>query len=202
MALRFYLLISAFLLLAQNAFAEQAISITGKPGLVMSSQPLKQKIIEPAWFKLSLLDMQGDIDDAKEANKSGIIVYFGQKRCPYCKKFLDDNFSNKELTRYTRKNFDVISINVRGTRQVTGFKGKTFSERKFAHWNKANLTPTIIFFGTDGKPILKLVGYQSPKKFRSAMNFVVEKRYRKKKFVKSNRDSISTYSISDKTSQQ
>ncbi len=144
--------------------------------------PLAEPIVEPAWFKLSLLDLKGDIEDARHSGKHGLILYFGQKRCPYCKRFLEDNFSRKDVREFTRKHFDVISINVRGQRMLTDVQDRTTTERQFAIALKANLTPTVLFLDLNGKPVLRLTGYQAPEKFHHAMRYVVAKHYRHQTF--------------------
>ena len=47
--------------------------------------PLEDPLSHPEWFKLSFLDVREDLEEAIESGKKGVIVYFGQKRCPYCK---------------------------------------------------------------------------------------------------------------------
>ena len=46
-----------------------------------NDQPLEQDLILPDWFKLSFLELQADLADAKEAGKWGILLYFGRKDC-------------------------------------------------------------------------------------------------------------------------
>ncbi len=144
--------------------------------------PLKHAIENPAWFKLSFLELKVDIEEAKENNKSGVLLYFGQKRCPYCKKFIDDNFTKKDVLKYVKANFDVIGIDVRGTKTVVDFNNKELSEREFAVQQKANFTPTLIFYNLRGQMILKLVGYQSPYRFRAAMEYARDKHYTAESF--------------------
>ena len=47
--------------------------------------PLEEVITYPEWFKQSFLALDEDLQEATDAGKSGIAVYFGQKRCAYCK---------------------------------------------------------------------------------------------------------------------
>ncbi|KPJ93341.1 MAG: hypothetical protein AMJ55_08225, partial [Gammaproteobacteria bacterium SG8_15] len=44
-----------------------------------NDQPLELDLILPDWFKLSFLELQADLADAKEAGKWGILLYFGRK---------------------------------------------------------------------------------------------------------------------------
>ena len=49
----------------------------------------------PEWFKESFLDLPSDLEDAIDNGKRGLVVYFGQKRCPYCRQLMQVNFSSK-----------------------------------------------------------------------------------------------------------
>ena len=53
----------------------------------------------PAWFKQSFLDLDEDLDEALKGGKSGLIVYFGQAHCAYCKAIMKDTLSKPDLVR-------------------------------------------------------------------------------------------------------
>ena len=53
--------------------------------LLSDDRPVPNQVVHPSWFKASFLDLGDDLKEAKEANKTGIAVYFGQKDCAYCR---------------------------------------------------------------------------------------------------------------------
>ena len=63
-------------------------------------QPLEEPLEFPDWFKLSFLDIRDDIREVREAGKSGLIVYFGQKYCAYCKAFLENDLELEDIRIY------------------------------------------------------------------------------------------------------
>ncbi len=128
---------------------------------------------QPAWFKNSFLDLQDDIEEAAESGKR-LMIFFYQDGCPYCKKLLQDNFGQREIADKTRKNFDVVSLNIWGDREVT-FGDVTAKEKDFAASLKVMYTPTLIFFNEDGKAVLRTNGYYHPAKFNAALDYVLEK---------------------------
>jgi len=71
--------------------------------------PLEVDLVLPDWFKLSFLELSNDLQEAKESGKRGLIVYFGQKNCAYCKSHLKHNWENPFIVAYTRKYFDVVA---------------------------------------------------------------------------------------------
>ncbi len=144
--------------------------------------PVVPEIVYPDWFKKSFLELPEDINEAAADGKKDIIVYFGQKHCAYCKMLIDKDFGQKDIETYTRKNFDVIAINIWGSNEVITPDGQTMTEREYAIREKANFTPTLIYYDTQGKKALMLRGYYPPYKFRAAMEYVVEGYYREETF--------------------
>ena len=140
-------------------------------------QPLKEAISTPDWFKVSFLELQDDLTEAILNNKKGLMIYFGQKTCPYCKAQLERNWGQKDILNYTLQNFDVIGINVRGHRQVIDFDGTEYTEKEFSVKHNTNFTPSLIFYNTKGKPVLRLRGYRPPYQFRAALEYVADKHY-------------------------
>ncbi len=139
--------------------------------------PLKEDIVHPDWFKLSFLNLREDLREAARAGKQGLIVYFGQRRCPYCLKLLEDNFARRDIAAYTRANFDVIPINVRGGEQVTDMRGRRLSEAEFAQREDARFTPSLLFYDSNGREVMRLRGYYPPYQFRAALEFVADQHY-------------------------
>lgn len=127
----------------------------------------------PAWFKVSFLDLFEDIEDAADSNKR-LMVYYYQDGCPYCKKLLEENFSQREISEKTQQYFDVVSINLWGDQEVT-VGDKVYTEKKFAEALKVQYTPTILFFDESNKIIFRANGYYPPEKFSALLDYVGKK---------------------------
>lgn len=127
---------------------------------------------KPSWFKESFLNLREDIQEARE-NKKRVLIYFYQDGCPYCAKLLQDNLGQKRLAEKTRKNFDVIAINMWGDKEVTDLQGQRTTEKKFAEKLKVMYTPTLIFLTEEGKNALRVNGYYAPNKFETALDYVL-----------------------------
>lgn len=135
---------------------------------------------QPEWFKNSFLDLDDDIEETRDAGKR-LMLFFYQDGCPYCKKILEDNFGQRDIAEKTRKNFDVVSMNIWGDRDVS-FGDINTTEKDFAARLKIMYTPTIIFFNEEGKPVLRTNGYYHPAKFNAALDYVLERHDKKEKF--------------------
>ena len=169
-------------LLTTILFFASAFSCHASNDISFDDRPLDEPLVLPSWFKLSFLEIQDDIKEAKEKKKKGLIIYFGQKYCPYCKAHIEKNWGQKDIIQYTQKNFDVIAINVKGQRPVVAANGKTYTEKTFSALKKTNFTPSILFYNNQGQEILRLRGYRPPYQFRAALEYVADEHYKKESF--------------------
>jgi len=135
---------------------------------------------QPKWFKDSFLDLDEDIAEAKESSKR-LMIFFYQDGCPYCKKLLQDNFGQREIADKTKNNFDVVSLNIWGDREVH-FGDVALSEKELDERLKVMYTPTLLFFNEQGKVVLRTNGYYHPAKFNAALDYVLHHEDKKQSF--------------------
>ena len=128
---------------------------------------------KPDWFKQSFLDLSEDLQDANADNKI-IFLYFHQNGCPYCKKLLDDNFTNKDIVSKMKQHYEVLEINMWGDRPVTLLNGQEVSEKDFAKQMKVMFTPTLIALDSQGKSLFRMNGYYAPEKFTIVLDYLIE----------------------------
>jgi thioredoxin-related protein len=143
---------------------------------------LQQPLSYPDWFKLSVGDLRDDVEEAVQAGKQGIAIYFGQKRCAYCEQFFKQDLGQPDIARYMQQHYDVIPIDIWGIEEFIDSDGKTYTERELALKYKANFTPTVVFYDSDGKAVFRVRGFYPPYKFRAALEYVSEGFYKKEKF--------------------
>ena len=127
----------------------------------------------PAWFKVSFLDLFEDIEDAADNDKR-LLIYYYQDGCPYCKKLLEENFSQRDISDKTQKYFDVVSINLWGDKEVT-VGDKVYTEKEFAEALKVQYTPTLLFFNENNKIVFRANGYYPPEKFGALLDYIGKK---------------------------
>jgi thioredoxin-related protein len=131
----------------------------------------------PRWFSLSLLDFKDEIPEAARQGKR-VMVYFGQDGCPYCKALMVGNFGPGPIADKTKKHFVAIAINLWGDADVTWIDGRKTTEKALARQLGVQFTPTLLFFETDGRLVLRLNGYLPPERFTQVLDWVVERRDR------------------------
>ena len=115
--------------------------------------------------------------------KQGIIVYFGQERCAYCKMLMDVNFKLPDIVKYTREHFDLIPIDIWSPEEMTDPSGRTMSQRDFSVRLGTKFTPSLVFYDADGKIALRLRGYYPPYQFRAALEYVAGRHYQREPFA-------------------
>jgi thioredoxin-related protein len=130
----------------------------------------------PEWFKTSFLTIA---DDAREAGALDrhAVLFMHLADCPYCARTLDENFRAGETSEFLRRHFDVVGIDIRGSRQVEWIDGRSYTEKELARALKVFGTPTIVFLDTRGNTVLRLNGYRRPLPFRQALEFVHGRHY-------------------------
>ena len=162
---RLFLLVAGLLMYTSSTFAEEGVNV-----------------VHPAWFKHSLYDLPGDLQDAKDAGKRGIMLFFSTKTCSYCHAIIATTFHQADIVKRLRANYDVIGLDVFSDAEIVDPRGKSHWTKDFAVQEKAKFTPTMIFYDTRGARQLRLVGYQSPEKFRSVLDYLDGGYYKKVKF--------------------
>jgi thioredoxin-related protein len=145
------------------------------------------------WFLNSFLVLEDDLAETAAAGKRLAIIW-EQKGCPYCKETHLVNLANPEINKYVRENFNVLQLNLWGSREVTDFDGEVMEERQLARKWAITFTPTIMFIeesvekvaGRKGAAaeVVRMPGYFKPFHFINMFQFVQEKAYQTTHFQK------------------
>ena len=152
--------------------SQQAVTASEvEPGKYFGAIPSEK----PDWFKESFLEFEEDVAEAAAAGKR-VMLYFHQEGCPYCARLVEENFTDPDLKAFIQQNFDGISLNMWGDREVVSVGGRDFTEKTFATALKVQYTPTLLFLDESGKTVLRLNGYYPPQDFRAALEYVARKR--------------------------
>jgi thioredoxin-related protein len=143
------------------------------------------------WFLQSFLELADDVQGAANGGKR-LAIMWELRGCPYCKETHLRNFARPEIESYIKQHFEVLQLNIIGSRKVTDFDGQELSEKDLAAKYGIRFTPTFQFFG-EGASVLKGLppqkrevarapGYLRPDDFLAMFRFVREKAYETKSF--------------------
>jgi thioredoxin-related protein len=137
----------------------------------------------PEWFKESFLDLGEDVDEANEKNKH-VMLFLTLNGCPYCTKMLDENFKKgTALQAEIEQHFDVIGLNIKGSREIVFSDDKTLTEKEYAKELQVHYTPTLIFLNSKREPVVRVDGYRSPQNFKYILEYVKSRSYEKMTLV-------------------
>jgi thioredoxin-related protein len=143
------------------------------------------------WFLESFLELSDDLEAAQKAGKRFVIAW-ELKGCPYCKETHFVNFAQTRITDYIKANFEVLQLNIIGSRIVKDFDGKELSEKDLSAKYGVRFTPTFQFFGEPAatlkslppakREVARAPGYLRPDDFLAMFRYVHEKAYESKSF--------------------
>jgi thioredoxin-related protein len=138
------------------------------------------------WFLESFLELADDLAGASEKNKRFAVIW-ELRGCPYCKQTHLVNFAKPEIGNFVRERFDILQLNIVGSREVTDFDGIKLPEKELARKYGVRSTPTLQFFPESAsglaqrepreREVARVQGYQEPAQFLATFRFVVERGY-------------------------
>ncbi len=183
----------------RNLLAKSAAAATVVAPLLMSSQSLEAAqnaeveigdngLHIQKWFLESFMDLAEDRSEAAAKGKS-LALIFEQRGCPYCAEMHRVNFARKEIVDFITANFEVLQLDLWGSREVTDFDGTVMEERQLARKWRVNFTPTIVFikYGDDDTDPLdlevsRMPGYFKPYHFLSMFEYVQQRKFEQQPF--------------------
>ena len=175
------------MLIGAASFAATAVQRARAEGPILTDDGLYK---EP-WFLESFLDLADDLEGARKEGKR-FVVMWELKGCPYCKETHFVNFAQPRIADYVKTNFELLQLNIIGSRRVTDFDGAEQSEKELAEKYGVRFTPTFQFFGEGATPLASLPpakrevarapGYMLPDDFLALFRYVREKAYETKSF--------------------
>lgn len=127
----------------------------------------------PKWFKESpFLELADDLKKARADGKKGLMIFFTTEGCSYCERFIRLSLGDPEIAALVQKNFVSIGMEIFNDADITTPSGNSITAKQFAKNEGVQFSPSVIFYGAEGKPILRLVGYQSPGRFKKVLAYV------------------------------
>lgn len=147
-------------------------------------------LLTQPWFLNSFLDLNEDHAEARANGKTFAIIW-ELKGCPYCKVLHTTNLARPETQNLARSKFEILQLNILGSRKVTDFDGEELTEKQLAKKHRVRFTPSMQFFAkkvSDKRgaknEVARMAGYYQPFHFYSLLQFVSTGAYANTKFRK------------------
>jgi len=136
----------------------------------------------PGWFKDSLLDLQEDIEEARGEGKLGLMVLFTTEGCSYCEMFIRRSLGDRRLASLVQTHFNALGLEIFNDAEMLDPRGTPFRVKEFAKREGAGFSPTLLFYGEDGRLLYRGVGYHSPERFRMVLDYLIGGHYLRTSF--------------------
>jgi thioredoxin-related protein len=170
-----------------------ATLLTAASGGARAEEPMLSDdgLYREPWLRESFLEIGDDLDQAAKRGKRFALMW-ELKGCPYCRETHLVNFARADIANFVRSNFDVLQLNIIGSRKVTDFDGGELGEKQLAARYGVHFTPTIQFFPRsaaglkDKEPgkreVARIAGYLRPDDFLAMFRYVREEAYETRTF--------------------
>ncbi len=162
-------------------------ALAGRAGSASAEAVLTEEgLYRQSWFLDSLLELADDLQLANEKRKR-LAIMWELRGCPYCKETHLVNFGKPEIEAFVKERFEILQLNIIGSREVVDFDGEKLSEKRLAEKYGIRFTPTFQFLSDRGedlgkkKPrdreVARAQGYLEPKAFLAMFRYVSERAY-------------------------
>jgi len=135
-----------------------------------------EAVEQPKPLVLNWLPYNEGLTLAEKENKH-VVIYFYTDGCSWCKKMVDQTYSNEEVKKVLSDKFVTIKINARSENKVVE-DGKEVTGRELATLYQVSGYPTTWFLESNHSPIAPLPGYVNTEQFIPVLNYIGEGWYK------------------------
>jgi len=135
-----------------------------------------EAVEETKLLTLNWLTYNEGLTLAEKENKY-VLIYFYTDECSWCKKMIDQTYSNEEVKKILSDKFVTVKINARSENKVME-NGEEISEKKLAILYQVSGYPTTWFIENNQTRIAPLPGYVATEQFIPVLNYIGEGWYK------------------------
>ena len=158
-----------------------ATSVAVRPTFAKTAAP--EGFHHQDWFYTTSFDLRKDQQAAQKNNKQLVLVW-EQIGCVYCQQMHEQVFTRPDIVELSNQNFEVVQMDLWGSREFIMLNGETMSEAEIARNYTVSTTPTTQFFNAAGEVTFQAPGYVPPPAFKAIYKYVIEEAYNDEPFLK------------------
>ena len=136
----------------------------------------------PDWFKDSFLDLKEDLNEALTDGKLGLMILFTTEGCSYCDLFIEKSLGDPRIASRVHSHFDSVGLEIFDDSEMVDLLGASLRIKQFAKREGVEYSPTLLFYGENSERLLRAVGYQSPERFGTILDYLIGRHYRSETF--------------------
>ena len=134
-------------------------------------------------------DLRAELNDARAAGKKAVFLMFEQEGCPGCLHMKNHVLNRPDVQEFYREHFLNFPVDIFGSVPIADFAGRAYTEKTYSLSLKVKGTPTLLFYDTDGKEVVRILGaVRGADEFLILGEFVARGAYKKQKFAEYRRD--------------
>jgi thioredoxin-related protein len=118
-----------------------------------------------------------ELTRVKKTGAKPLLVLFEQQQCPACDELHNDVFKRKETLEQLAR-FDVVQLDMWSKTPVITPDGRSLSASAWAKELDVKYAPSMLFFGGDGKEVIRTEGYLKSFHNQSVMDYVASTAYK------------------------
>ena len=107
------------------------------------------------FFAQTFGDLPEELEEARQAGKLGLLLFFEQEGCPYCERMLKTILNQPEVQDWYRERFVSIAVDINGDVELTDVDGITLPSKVFAQHRRVKTTPTLSFIDLSGAEVYR-----------------------------------------------
>jgi thioredoxin-related protein len=134
------------------------------------------------WMVPGIIDLEFELERVRDEGKTGVMLLFTTRGCTYCGEFIERSLRDPDLQRRLRENFVSIGLEIFDDVYMTDHRGEDLPIKDFARQQKAEMAPTLLFYGPDNDLVFRAIGYQSPERFGAILDYLVSGSHRQATF--------------------
>ena len=122
-------------------------------------------------FFVATNDLKDALAKAARRGK-GLALLFERRRCPGCDELHGQTFKDRRLVDTLTGTFDVVRLDILGTRQMRHIDEAAIKESRIAEDMDIRYSPTIVFLDQRGGEIFRLDSYRKPEHFGTVLRYL------------------------------
>jgi thioredoxin-related protein len=124
------------------------------------------------FFAQSFGDLPDEIDEARQAGKLGLLLFFEQEGCPFCEYMMKNVLNQPAVQDWYRERFMSITVDLYGDIELRDVDGITLPSKVFAAHRRVRTTPTLSFIDLNGTEV-----YRHSRMVRTPEDFLLMGQY-------------------------
>lgn len=117
------------------------------------------------------------LKSAQQQNKK-IFVYYGRYGCGFCDKTNKKSFSDPALKKLYTAHYILAYVDAESGKRMVLPNGERITEMELGARLKAKVTPVFIYMDAEGKPLLKVPGFQTVQDFIKYDQYIHDGHYK------------------------